>query len=1125
MSSKHKNVWGGALLFFLLITAAQADQHFVKGVRDYMEPVLWTRGCSPTSASMVLNYWDNRGKFIFIGTEYFGRLVSHWQSHSFSFENVPMYVIDQLHEAMETDDEGGTSPSMIHTGIQRVANNYHGYNFTSERIVSNPLPSGAGSNWCWGTIKDEIDSNRPFVWSVNNSDLSEPGHSLCAIGYTDSNYVITYNTWDTSDDFWYYNQYDNGGTSPQTQVDTVTSGGGGNSNVKLISPYWGGEIAGGQPCEIAWFQYGTSITKVNIWFTTYSYGENGWEFIGSTQSSMGYNFFNWNVPNIQRAFFRVRIEAFDASEVYIAGDGMRRPGNIKCSSPLHPRYFYPDYPSSDCDGNFTISWDPVPLASFYQLQRSTDPGFVYRTIVYTGSGTSWNQTGLGAGTYYYQVAATNDCMNGAWTAPGKGGAIQVGGTGIPAQLIIPSGDCDGDITVSWSTVGDATKYELQGALDSAFSTSITLYTGPNTSHRFTGVPQGYTYYLRVRAYSPCGWSSWRKSGGIRIGVPAVPGSISYPSLSCVGTVLVSWDPVLEATSYELQRATTSLFVDARTVYNGSSTSWNQTDLITGSYYYRVRAVSGCGASSWRTGPLLMVTLSLGVTSEFNYPTLDNDGSFTVEWAPVFGASTYELRISSGPNHEYPSTAVYLGPSLSWVQTGLGEGTYYYWVRAINDCSTGWWQFGHSVSVQYSGTTYIIPFGSLDNGNLNIGNIGSAASNMTYRILNSNGLIVKESTATIPANGVQRTMDLLGNIFSYGKPLSVEVTADQPLAGDNIKWANPPFDTVGAGFTCSPPSMAKGKLFYFPFSAFGQCNGYAVISNTTTSQANLTIEVYDQAGVSKKSAAMTIGAKGVARTWEVIGSIQAIADPALIRIQSDQDVVIEAVRWELNKRGWGFAILPSYPSGSGTSFVIPFGALNNGNVSLANIGGGSASVTLRLLNASGQNIKEQALTIPSHGVRRSWDVIGNIFAYGKPVTVEVSSDQALVGDNIKWAAPPNDTVGAGFTCGPTNIMAGKLFYFPFSAFGQCSAYAVISNTAASQANLTIEVYDQAGILKKSSAMTIGAKGVARTWEVIGSIQTIADPALIKIIADQNVVVEAVRWELNKRGWGFAVMPVQ
>jgi len=60
---------------------------------------------------------------------------------------------------------------------------------------------------------------------------------------------------------------------------------------------------------------------------------------------------------------------------------------------------------------------------------------------------------------------------------------------------------------------------------------------------------------------------------------------------------------------------------------------------------------------------------------------------------------------------------------------------------------------------------------------------------------------------------------------------------------------------------------------------------------------------------KKTVNFTIGSKGVARSWDYVGSIQAIADPALLKISSDQDVVVEAVKWEENRRGWGFALLP------------------------------------------------------------------------------------------------------------------------------------------------------------------------------------------------------------------------
>lgn len=423
------------------------------------------------------------------------------------------------------------------------------------------------------------------------------------------------------------------------------------------------------------------------------------------------------------------------------------------------------------------------------------------------------------------------------------------------------------------------------------------------------------------------------------------------------------------------------------------------------------------------------------------------------------------------------------------------------------------------------TRFLIPFGSLDNGNIDIGNAGLAPSGVQMTIFNSAGGVLLQTGFTIPAKGVVRSWDQVGNIYSYGKPVTVEITGDQSLVGNNIKWADPPYETVGAGFTCGPLGMMKGRLFYFPFSSFGgSTNGYAVIANTSDSAAKITIEIFNNAGSLRKSVNFTIGGRGIAGSWDYLGSIQAVADPALLRITSDRDVVVEAVRWEQNKRGWGFAIFPS-ASGAGTQFLIPFGSLNNGNINLGNTGSSPAHVSLKILSDSGYLQKTSVFTIAAKGVVRSWDFVGNVYDYGKLLAVEITSDQPLVGDNIKWANPPYDTVGAGFSCGPLPLVKGKEFCVPFSFFGSANAYCVIANATSTLTTLTIEVYDTAGALKKSTKSTLYSRSVVRTWDIIGSIQAVADPALVRITATQDVVVEAARWEQNKRGWGFAILPVR
>jgi hypothetical protein len=103
-------------------------------------------------------------------------------------------------------------------------------------------------------------------------------------------------------------------------------------------------------------------------------------------------------------------------------------------------------------------------------------------------------------------------------------------------------------------------------------------------------------------------------------------------------------------------------------------------------------------------------------------------------------------------------------------------------------------------------------------------------------------------------------------------------------------------------------------------------------------------------------------------------------------------------------------------------------------------------------------------------------------------VEITSDQLLVADNIKWASPPYDTVGAGFNCGPLLISQGKEFVFPFSSFSSwTNAYCAMANTSNETATVTLEVYDASGGLKKAVTRTIGGRMTARSWDWLAQVR--------------------------------------
>lgn len=319
---------------------------------NMMPWVSWTRGCAPTSASMVLGYWDEYNGPTYGGS---GRLIDYWQDlsywppdHVYHYGDNPNVinsvpnVLEQLRVAMNTDSDGSTYSLNIGEGITNVTNS-KGYCYSSDYCW------GVTTNdFCWGTITNEINFRRPFIWG--SGDPTQPlgggqfgGHFLAACGYTDNKYVMVYNTWlsDMGTDYWYYTSYDREttaqGTPLQDSWNTVTTVVPGcqqaHNDLYLYLPP---SITGYEPLTgdtiqpIYWVQYDYGITTVDLYYSTD--GGVSWIFLaGNLPSYNGWNpsinnlngGYNWHVPNINSKTVRVMAKGYDSSNPrnYIAGDG------------------------------------------------------------------------------------------------------------------------------------------------------------------------------------------------------------------------------------------------------------------------------------------------------------------------------------------------------------------------------------------------------------------------------------------------------------------------------------------------------------------------------------------------------------------------------------------------------------------------------------------------------------------------------------------------------------------------------------------------------------------------------------------------------------------------------------
>jgi uncharacterized repeat protein (TIGR01451 family) len=344
--------------------------------------------------------------------------------------------------------------------------------------------------------------------------------------------------------------------------------------------------------------------------------------------------------------------------------------------------------------NPVASVPTVPTVSITQPTCSVPSGTIQVTaplgasVEYSINGTTYQAsatfTGLAAGTYAVTSRNSGDrtCISSATTSTITTVPLT---PSVPTVTAVTNVGCN-VMTANWTSATSTTQYFIDVSTVSDFSTFVTGYNNFNVgnvvAYPISGLNTGTTYYYRVRAANAncTSTSSGTMSGATSPSTPGAPVISNGTAVACT-SFNANWTAATNATAYFLDVSKVSDFATYVTNYNslnvGNVTTYSVTGLESGvQYYYRVRAINGCGTSTSST---------VKSNTTLSAPAAPSLGTITQPTCVLATGSAVLNGLPSGNWILNPGSIS--GTGSTYTVNSLAAGSYNYTITNANGCSS------------------------------------------------------------------------------------------------------------------------------------------------------------------------------------------------------------------------------------------------------------------------------------------------------------------------------------------------------------------------------------------------------------------------------------------------------